>query len=165
MRGRYTFVVALCALGLASNARGQSAAAMQFAERIAGCYALDSGAWRSASVAVGDVSTLRTPSRFELSAKLLAGWDGLQSKDNLMFAARSILSAGEVAEFTYWQRTTPGSGSVLISKPLPMGGVELILRPAGKDLVGTVTAFTDAVPPDGKSEISRPIRARRIDCP
>jgi hypothetical protein len=156
-------ILALLLVGVVEPTRAQtpapSPAAMALARRIAGCYQLDDGPWRADSVRVGDVSTKHTPLFFELSDELLRGWDPLQSSEHPMFAVRP---AGR--SWTYWQRFATIPDTIRISHPLPLAGVGLTLTPVGRDLEGTVEAFTDAVVQGQPSEITRPVYARRIAC-
>lgn len=144
----------------AAQSPTQSAAAATFARRLAGCYRLDDGGWRADSVGVGDVSTRNTPLVFELTARLLQGWNALQSSDRPMFVVRDPSRS-----FTYWQRNSGSRVTIRVSRPLPMAGVQLSLTPQGRDLAGSVTAFTDALEVDKPSEITRPVYARRVACP
>jgi hypothetical protein len=63
--------------------------------------------------------------------------------------------------FSYWQ---PVGDAIAVGTPLPLAGVMLRLRPDGRDLRGTVTAFTDALEAGKPSEVSKPVRARRVAC-
>jgi hypothetical protein len=48
--------------------------------------------------------------------------------------------------------------------PLPLAGVALTLTPNGPDLIGSVTAFTDAIKQDVPSEVTRTVYAHRAAC-
>lgn len=157
-------LVATAAFSTHAGAQSPSEAATAFAHRIAGCYALVPGAWRADSVRAGDISTLHTPSRLELTEELLRGWDGLQSDSRPLFRVNEIRAAGQVSTFTYWQQVRVASDTVNISYPLPLGGIALRVTPDGQDLIGLVTAFTDAIEQNKPSSVSRPVRAERIAC-
>ena len=136
-----------------------TAASKAFAHRIAGCYLLDDGAWRADSIRVGDISTKYAPLSFQLTDQLLHGWNSLQSSALPMFTARAPSES-----FTFWRRMSSSSLHILVSRPLPMAGVQLFLTPHGRDLTGSVMAFTDALEEGKPSEITRPVYARRVSC-
>lgn len=141
-------------------------AALPFEERIAGCYALQPGPWQTDSVLVIPASPRRAPTRFQLEATRLAGWDPLQSDTLPLYAARTYPEPGqEPRMFTYWQRTRVGSDTIHISYPLPLADVALMLTPEGQDLVGQIYTFTDALEEGKPSSAEAPIRARRVRCP
>jgi hypothetical protein len=136
-----------------------SAAAQELARQIAGCYELDDGPWRSDSVRAGDVSTAYTPLSFELTDEQVQDWDSMQSSKHPMFAVRPSMRP-----WSYWQRAATTPDTIRISRPLAFAGVWLTLTPAGRDLVGTVEAFTDAIERGKPSEVTRPVYARRVAC-
>lgn len=131
----------------------------ELARRVAGCYRLDDGPWRADSVRAGDVSTAHTPLFFELTDQRLKGWDRMQSSERPMFAARTARDA-----FVYWQHISRTAPMIRVSAPLQLAGVELTLARAGRDLTGTVTAFTDAVEMGKPWHVTRRVRARRVEC-
>jgi hypothetical protein len=138
-----------------------TAAAMDLAHRLAGCYRLDDGPWRADSVRVaGEVVTLaHTPLSFELTDRQLHNWEPLQSSDLPMFEVRASTSPWEM-----WQRAAATSDTIFLANPLAFGGSTLVLAPAGRDLVGTATAFTDIEEPGKPSHITRSVSARRVAC-
>jgi hypothetical protein len=139
---------------------------MAFARRIAGCYDLVPGPWRSDSVRAGDVSTMATPMRFRLTDERLAGWEPLQSAETPMFAVvEQPLTGRPTGHFTYWQRFSATNDTIIIQYRLPMAGIRLFLAPAGRDLSGSVHPFNDAGSSDELGEVARPVRAGRIACP
>ena len=142
-----------------------SDSARAVAHRLAGCYRLDDGPWRADSVHAGSMSTLRTPLSFELTVELLPGRDDIQSSEHPMFMVRDSTGQRAGTPFEFWQPGDLRTGTIRISYPMPFAGVALQLAPDGKDLVGVVTAFTDAIREGEPSEVSRPVRARRVECP
>lgn len=133
--------------------------AAALARRLAGCYRLDDGPWRADSVRAGDISTSITPLFFELTGQVLPGFDSLQSGDHPMFVVRDSADQRAGFPFEYWQAMSANTDTIRISYPMPLAGVALRLGPIGKDLVGTATAFTDAVREGQPGEVSRPVRA------
>lgn len=154
--------------GLASCIRPVPAPrpATSLEERIAGCYSLQPGPWQTDSLLAIPFTPLRAPTRFRLEVARLAGWDPLQSDALPLYEVRTYPEAGQASSmFTYWQRRGVGSDTIRISYPLPFAGVGLLLTPAGRDLVGRIYTFTDALREDQPSYAEAPIRARRILCP
>jgi hypothetical protein len=143
------------------------------AARVAGCYELAGAGWRSDSemakiVRMANIASLPTdPIRFELTKNSVRGWTALSGPgDPVYFEVRTDSVAGwGRGLFTSWIRVAGTQPTILVSRPLPMAGFSLRLTQRGADLVGTITAFTDFIPDDGKSEVSHAITARRITCP
>jgi hypothetical protein len=133
----------------------------KLAHRIAGCYRLRDGPWRADSVIAGDVSMKSTPLSFELTEQRLDGWEMMQTVERPMFVARD--SAGR---FTYWRHMDDPRKVVIRVSPTPLAfaGIDLTFTPVGRDLVGTVSAFTDAVEARKPSAVDRRVRARRVAC-
>lgn len=144
-----------------------SAAAMNFARRLSGCYRLDDGPWRADSVRAGDISTKDTPLTFELTNQVVTGYDVLQSSKRPMFVVRDPVTHMSQIPFTYWRRVRSSREGILMSEPLPLAGLQLTLTPRARDLRGEVEAFTDAIPIDPRepSTVRRKVYARRIACP
>lgn len=134
------------------------------ATRVAGCYELVEGDWRSDSDMAKIDSIPNDPIRFELTRNP-AGWSTLSEYEHTVYfevRTDSIAQWGR-GLFTTWIRLS--ETTIHVSRPLPMAGFALNLTPRGVDLVGTITAFTDAIPPDGKYKASHAVTARRITCP
>lgn len=141
-------------------------ATLSFEERIAGCYALKPGPWQTDSVLAIPFTPLQAPSRFRLETTRLAGWDPLQSDTLPLYAVQTYPEAKQDSRmFTYWQRRRVGSDTIRISYPLPLAGVGLLLTPDGRDLVGRIYTFTDALEEGKPSDAEALIRARRVRCP
>jgi hypothetical protein len=100
-----------------------------------------------------------TPPSFELTNRLLRGWDHMQSSERPMFAVREPSGS-----LTCWQRVSTTSDTIHMPYPLPLAGVALTLTPNGPDLIGSVTAFTDAIKQDVPSEVTRTVYAHRAAC-
>lgn len=158
--------------GVGASLTAQSADADQWrrrdsavAARVAGCYELVEGAWRSDSAMAKIDSIPRDPIRFELTKNPAPGSATLSDYEHTVYfevRADSIAEWGRDL-FTTWIRLS--ETTIVVSRPLPMGGFMLHLTPRGTDLVGTISAFTDAVPRDGKSSASHAVTARRLTCP
>jgi hypothetical protein len=143
------------------------------AHSVAGCYELLRDGWESDSQMAKIEPAIppgipRDPVRFELTAKPARGWDVLSQREhNTYFQVRVDSIAGWEREgglFTTWVRVSDTEPAIVISRPLPMAGLALRVKLTGSDLVGTIVAFTHAVPDDGKSSASHAVTARRIAC-
>jgi hypothetical protein len=131
-------------------------------------------------VRVTDVARIGIPPnpiRFELTRNPATGWSARSDYAHIFYfevRTDSIARWGRDL-FTSWIRIAGAEPTILISRPPPTAGLEMAgletagfyLRLAlrGADLAGTITAFTDFVPSDGKAEASHAIRAHRIACP
>jgi YVTN family beta-propeller protein len=136
-----------------------SLAAAALARRVAGCYRLDDGPWRADSVRAGDISTAGTPLLFELTDRLLTGWDPMQTSEQPIYEVR------RAEGWSYWRGARlPSEGIRIGGSPLPLAGVDLMLTVQGADLVGLVEAFTDVHEEGKPSAVTRPVRARRVAC-
>jgi hypothetical protein len=136
------------------------------AQNIAGCYQLVETGWRSDSALLRIAPIPHTPLVFELTAHPARGWADLSVYEHATYfdaRADSTRSADWYPVFTTWQRLGADS-TVLVSRPLPMAGLALRLTPSGEHLAGSIVAFTDAIPPDGKSQATHPATARRVPC-
>jgi len=139
------------------------------AHSVAGCYELLRGGWESDSnLAKIEPAIPRDPVRFELTKKPARGWDVLSAAEQKTYFQVLVDSiAGWERDgglFTTWVRVSDTEPAIVISRPLPMAGLALHVKLSGTDLVGTIVAFTDAVPDDGKSSASHAVTARRISC-
>ena len=136
-----------------------------FSERVAGCYQLQPGQWRDDPALARFVPPRQIPTRLHLDTSRLEGWEPLQSDSLPLYAVRTDPDPGESGSlFTYWSRTGIGSDTIHIGHPLSMQGASLRLWLRGRDLVGEVSTFTDAIPPDGVAEATAPIVARKVNC-
>ena len=156
--------ISLMAQGARAIAPPQSDSAV--ANRIAGCYELGSS-WQSDSALAKIATVPRDPVRFELTKKRAPGWDELSASEHVVYfevRSDSIAQWGR-GLFTTWNRLSDTEPTIRVSRPLPMAGFALRLTLHKTDLVGTITAFTDAIPFDGKASAAHAVTARRIPCP
>ena len=137
------------------------------ADRVAGCYELLSGGWQSDSELAKIATLPRDPVRFELTKNRARGWDELSASEHVVYFEVRMDSIAQWGRglFTAWKRLSDAESTIIVSRPLPMAGFALSLTLRKTDLVGTITAFTDAVPPDGKFEATRAVTAHRVPCP
>jgi hypothetical protein len=133
-----------------------TAAAMGLAHRLAGCYRLDEGPWRSDSVRAGDILIAGTPLLFELTDRHLPGPPIMWSSDHPLFEVRP--SNGP---WVYWQRAATTPDTILLR--LPFAGFALTETTTSRDLVGKMHAFSDAIR-EGKPTDAT-VYARRVACP
>jgi hypothetical protein len=128
------------------------------ANRVAGCYELD-GAWRTDSALAKIHPIPRETVRFELT--------DIPDPDQTRTSAYDLTTYFEtrpLGPFTTWVRDSDTEPRILVSQPLPMTGFALRVTLRGTDLVGSIIAFTDAIPPDGKNVAEHAVTARRIPC-
>ena len=136
-----------------------------FSERVAGWYQLQPGQLRDDPALARFVPPRQIPTRLHLDTARLQGWEPLQSDSLPLYAVRTDPDPKEGRSvFTYWSQTGIGSDTIHIGHPLPLGGASLRLWLRGRDLAGEITAFTDAIPPDGVAETTAPVIARKVDC-
>jgi hypothetical protein len=136
------------------------------ANRVAGCYELVNDGWQADSNLARFTTLPQAPVRFEVTktpAKNYARLSVYEHRTYFTILTDSIPDWGR-GLFTTWIRLSDTATTIDVSRPLPMAGLELRLAPRNRDLVGTIVSFTDAIPPDGTSETSRPVTARRIPC-
>jgi hypothetical protein len=132
-------------------------------EAIEGCYALRPGPWEHNAILARTLSASSIPRRLRLTGERLTGWDPLQSDTLPLRTVLTRPSSGVSASmFTYWVRL--GGDSIYVGEPLPTVGAALRLAPTINGLGGTLTAFTDAVPPDGIADVTLPAALDRIPC-
>lgn len=157
--------LALFAACTACASSGTRPNSVLFSERVAGCYRLEPGHWRDDPALARFVPPRQIPTRLHLDTARLQGWEPLQSDSLPLYAVRTDPAPGETGSlFTYWSRMGIGSDTIHVGHPLPLGGASLRLWLRGGDLVGEVTTFTDAIPPDGVNEARTSIIARKVDC-
>jgi hypothetical protein len=134
-------------------------------QRVAGCYVLRGGPWEENRQLGIFFPVESIPRRIRLTAERLTGWDALQSDTLPLYAVEAEVTAAESRwVFTYWGGVRKNSDSLRIGAPLSMGGANLRVYPAGDQLVGTITTFTDAIPPDGVAHAEAPIVLDRVVC-
>jgi hypothetical protein len=141
-------------------------AAAPLEQRIAGCYELVPGPWRSDSLLSSVFPVRLAPTRFRLMANRAPGLDPLQSDTLPLNQVEAYPDSGQSRHmFTYWQRLTTAGDSVRVGTVLPMAGVGLVLRPRGQDLHGRIYTFIDVVEAGKPGHVERPVTARRAACP
>lgn len=167
------FVFAAIAQVVTSSMLAQShadtswrAADAAVANRVAGCYQLVDDGWQADSDLARFTTVPQGPVRFELTKspdRNFARLSAFEHRTYFTVHVDSIPVWGREL-FTTWTRVPGNERTIDVSRPLPMGGLALLLAPRDRDMVGKITSFTDAIPPDGISEISRPVTAARISC-
>lgn len=129
------------------------------ANRVAGCYELVGSSWQADSALASITRVPRGPVRFELT--------NVPDPNATRLAASDLATYFETRSselFSTWRRLSDTEPRILVSRPLPMAGFALDVALHGTDLVGSISAFTDAAVPDGKSEAGHAVTARRISC-
>ncbi len=132
---------------------------LALANRVAGCYELVDGAWQTDSALAKIEPIPRGPVRFELT--------NVPDPNETRTSAYELTTYFEtrpLGRFTTWVRDSDTEPKILVSEPSPMAGFALRVTLRGTDLVGSIIAFTDAVPPDGKNVAAHAVTARRIPC-
>lgn len=143
-----------------------SLAESTFAARVAGCYEISTRAIVSDRGIARFTRLPAGPIRFALTTRAAAGTQEVAAHDRTFYFAvdTDSLPAHGRDLFRSWILLPGVTTRALVSVPLPMAGVSLVVAPRGRDLVGVLQAFTDALPPDGPSSASHAIVARRIAC-
>ena len=137
----------------------------QASDPIPGCNELLEGRWVSSAL-LNRIFPVRLISRSLLLDTLpLAGFPTLQKPGALMMAVRSRTGADSLRPFEFWQRPSPGSDRIMVGSPVPLGGASLLLHASVEGLEGDIRTFTDAIPPDGITSASAPIKLTRVSCP
>ncbi len=131
------------------------------AQRVAGCYQLRDGPWKTDSLLLRFYDVSRLPSRLRFDTARVVGLDKYQNDTLPMFVA---LTDGRWSSFEYWQQISAGADSIYVGRALSFG-VHLRLVPRDDRLEGTINTFTDAIPPDGTNEAAAPIALDRTECP
>lgn len=136
------------------------------ANRVAGCYELLDDGWQADSN-LAKFSTLpQDPVRFEITNTPDKDWAKLSAFQNTTYFtvhADSIPDYGANL-FTTWMRGAGNSATIVVSKPMPMAGLELRLAPRDSNLTGTILSWTDAPAPGEASEATHAVTAKRISC-
>ena len=147
-------------------ARPTAVIADRLAERVVGCYLLRPGAWEQNALLNEFYPAAFIPRRLRLTSTALRGWDAMQSDTLPLYAVETDTSSSRSRWlFTFWRAVRVGSDSIHIGAPLPFAGAHLRLVPAPAGLVGTLTTFTDAIPPDGIAHAEVPATLDRVACP
>lgn len=127
--------------------------------RVAGCYELVDGGWQTDS-ALAEIQPIPpSPIRFELT--------NIPDPNETRTSAYDLATYFETRPlglFTTWVRVSDAEPKILVSRPSPMAGFALSVTLRGTDLIGSIIAFIDAVPPGGKNMAAHTVTARRIPC-
>ena len=163
-----TGTVIACAAGKSSDVRTEIGAAPTtdvLARRVAGCYVLRPGSWEADTQLTKLFSVDAIPRHLELKSSLLTGWDAIQSDTLPMYAVDTdTVPPRSRWLFNFWQLRRVGGDTIHIGAPLPFAGAYLRVVPAPNGLVGTLTTFTDAIPPDGIADAEAPVFLDRVAC-
>ncbi|HEX8276924.1 MAG TPA: hypothetical protein VF615_30060 [Longimicrobiaceae bacterium] len=126
---------------------------------LAGCYALEYGAWGPEIHDSGLHSATELPAAIHLTAKP-SGWREGRRGPSLGYMALA-LSGGTRGynPFPVWRPV--GTDSVRAGVPIQFGGFNLHLARDGADLRGDVEAYGGPGPPSMRTSVT----ARRIPCP
>ena len=136
------------------------------ASRVAGCYELLDDGWQADSNLAKFSILPQVPVRFEVTNTPDKDWAKLSAFQNLTYFVVHSDSVPEYGHglFSTWTRVSDYASTILVSRPLPMAGLELRLAPRDTDLVGTILSFTDAPVPGEDSEATHAVTAKRISC-
>ncbi len=136
------------------------------ADRIPGCYEFVDGAWKTDKRLARFFSLEHLPRRIQFDTSKLRGWDVLQTAEAPLRSIRSLpISRSTRSPFVFWSRVRSTADTILVGAPLPETGARMTLWPVVGGLAGSITTFTDAIPPDGVAEATAPVRLRRFTCP
>lgn len=158
-----TLAVVTPLVGQAGGLKAMPPVDTAFAKLVAGCYVLVPGPWQTGP-ALARIQ--RPPERhiaFEIRATPFPDVPVLTHDEREYPVIVDSLPGWGRGLFRSWRRDGT-DGTILVGHPLAFGGFSMRLKLHGSDLEGTNTAFTDAIPPDGVSEVSAPVTAQRIRC-
>jgi hypothetical protein len=157
-----TTPVLLClaaACGPALRSEPPSRAAAQ----LAGCYALEYGAWgpEIESGRLGSPADL--PAAIHLSQER-SGWRPGGERRRRFYDVHALPGTpADRSPFRVWMPV--GSDSVWAGVPIQFGGFNLHLARDGAELRGDVEAYTDVIDGSRPSSTRTSVTARRIPCP
>jgi hypothetical protein len=138
----------------------------QLRHRVAGCYQLREGPWRTDTALLRFFDVSWVPARLQLDTARLVSPDSLHPDSLPLFVARTDESASRRwSPFTYWQQLHSSSDTIHVGPRVAFAGVFLRVVPRGERLEGTISTFTDMVPRNGVSTARAPIVLDRGPCP
>lgn len=130
---------------------------------VAGCYALEYGAWGPEIRYSGLGSPADLPAAIRLSAER-SGWREGRRGRSLGYLVQALPGTqGDRNPFRVWAPV--GTDSVWAGVPVQSGGFNLHVARDGPDLRGEVEAYTDHIGGPGPAEMRTSVTARRIPCP
>lgn len=132
------------------------------AQRVAGCYQLRDGPWKTDSLLQRFYDVSRLPTRLQFDTARVAGMADEESDTFPMFVVRT---AGRWSSFEYWQQMSTDADSIVVGRVVSFGGAQLRLVPRDGRLVGTIGTGTGDIPRDGVSDAEAPIILDRAACP
>jgi hypothetical protein len=153
-------VLLLC-LTTGCGAAVRSTPASKRAAELAGCYALEYGAWGPEI----DNGILPTPTDLPTAihlSRVPSSWSVGGRRSGYTVHAISGASH-DYNPFHVW--TLVGTDSVRVGVPIRFGGFDLHLGRDGPNLRGEVEAYTDVIDGSRASSLRTPVLARRIPCP
>ncbi|MEW5927684.1 MAG: hypothetical protein AB1941_09370 [Gemmatimonadota bacterium] len=146
-----------CAPALRSTPPSRTAA------ELAGCYALEYGAWGPEIRNSGLDSPADLPAAIRLSTQR-SGWRPGGETRRPFYEVHALPGTSAARNpFRVW--TPVGSDSVWAGVPIQFGGFNLHLVRDGADLRGEAEAYTDDLGGPGPPETRTSVAARRIPCP
>lgn len=156
MRSTLLLLCLTAGCGVAARATPERSAA-----ELAGCYALEYGAWGPEIANRLLPSPADLPTAIHLSA-VPSGWSA--GGRSLGYAAHALSGASlDRNPFQVWSPV--GTDSVWAGVPIQFEGFNLHLGRDGADLRGEVEAYTDQIDGARASSLRTPVLARRIPCP
>ena len=157
---RSTALLLFLATGCATLSR--SAPAPPEVAELAGCYALESGAW---GPEIHDIIPYSAPKLAAAIRLRTAAWrDRIDSETRLYHV--DPLPAAPTGPYPFQVWSLVGRDSVWVGMPVSLfGGIELHLRREGAALRGEVEASTDHVNPPAPYSTRTTATARRVPCP
>ena len=157
MRSTLLLLCVTAGCGVAARSTPESRRAAE----LAGCYALEYGAW-GPEIDNGILpSPIDLTTAIHLSAVPSSWRTGGRSMGYTVHALYGAPSGKN--PFSLWSPV--GRDSVWAGVPIQFGGFNLHLRQDGADLRGEVEAYTDQIDGARASSLRTPVLARRIPCP
>jgi hypothetical protein len=141
----------------------RSAPTTGIAAEVAGCYALEYGAWGSEITSGLLPSPVAPPTQIQLDAAQDPFWSRPGQVGRPWYIARALSGTSPDNDpFRVWKPR--GVDSVFVGLPVQTHGFNLKLEREGVNLRGEVEAYTDVISSVKATELRTSALARRIPC-
>ncbi len=159
MRSALILLVVTTGCGLATR----SAPTTGMAAEVAGCFALEYGAWGSEITNGLLPSRVALPTQIQLDAAPDPFWSRRGQAGRPWYIARALSgTASDNNPFRVWKPR--GVDSVFVGLPVQIEGFNLKLEREGVNLRGEVEAYTDVISATNANQLRTSVLARRIPC-
>jgi hypothetical protein len=159
MRSALILLVVTTGCGLATR----SAPTTGMAAEVAGCFALEYGAWGSEITNGLLPSRVALPTQIQLDAAPDPFWSRRGQAGRPWYIARALSgTTSDNNPFRVWKPR--GVDSVFVGLPVQIEGFNLKLEREGVNLRGEVEAYTDVISATNANQLRTSVLARRIPC-